>query len=163
MNLLMLKNRLLVAFAVGVVVVITMLCFQNVSYKKTRVKSEFTVSTIYFVYTAISILETDYHTNVATVVGTNLDSSVRNKIIWTWIKNDCSKSANEWHINTNTQYALDGWGRPLIFEFKNEIPKTASPRLIASANSNSIAVWSAGPNGTNEWGNNDDVLHVELR
>lgn len=50
---------------------------------------------------------------------------------------------------------LDAWGRPLLFASTNSSVYGRLPANVNEANRR-IVVWSAGPDGKNEWGQGDD-------
>lgn len=51
----------------------------------------------------------------------------------------------------------DKWGSPLLFALSNSPSyEKLNPRLKRRARP--VVVWSAGPNGTNDWGSGDDVF-----
>lgn len=59
-------------------------------------------------------------------------------------------------LQINKDRINDGWGHPLIVTFKNMLPSNASIDLLVRTNN--LVIWSAGENGSNEYGHGDDVV-----
>jgi hypothetical protein len=60
-------------------------------------------------------------------------------------------------IDTNTMHIIDYWGRPLCFSWPDDIGGKG-PLTKLTNTAVRIIVWSLGANGTNEYGNGDDVV-----
>jgi len=52
----------------------------------------------------------------------------------------------------------DAWGTPLQVMFRNDLKNKANDFVLFRNNTNSVIIWSSGPNKTNEYGRGDDVL-----
>lgn len=107
------------------------------------------------IYSALPAVES--HTNLTDLIGTNRSYLDFNRQLTSCMR--------KWHLDvhpkgakTNDYLTLDGWGNPIIILQREEIPVSASPGLRALAETNDFVIWSAGPNGTNEWGYGDDFI-----
>ena len=107
------------------------------------------------IYLALPVVKS--HTNVTDLIGKNhsyLD-----------INRQLTSCMRKWHLDvyvkeakTNDFLTLDAWGNPIIVLQREDLPAKASSRLRSLAETNDFIIWSAGPNGTNEWGYGDDYI-----
>jgi len=126
---------------------------QNNYYKSNPVST--TDNIIYYTYVGIRHIADA--TNIDALLGTNADPLVLNSNLARCLrKNDFYPYIHG--MDTNAPFILDGWGRPMLIGTIRGLPTGASEFLLGLARSNSIAVWSAGKNGNNDWGNSDDVI-----
>ena len=148
-------NRLVIS-VLAITVIAIFLCIYTymkaVPYKFSPDASS--VNMIRGAYEGLSFLENEKDREA--VCGTNTDSIALNKSLSSWLLRH-GRFPNFKGAKTNGVLLLDGWGRPLLIVKMRDLPQEASKDLADLAASNSIAIWSAGENGINEWGNNDDV------
>lgn len=53
---------------------------------------------------------------------------------------------------------LDGWGQPLHMMARTNLVKISHASEALLLKTNRVVIWSAGPNGINEFGNGDDIF-----
>ena len=61
--------------------------------------------------------------------------------------------------STGPLLIVDGWGEPLNFAVRASYPDMITPRILWGTNE--VAIWSSGPNRSNEFGRGDDVGDVQ--
>lgn len=59
---------------------------------------------------------------------------------------------------TTSSELVDAWGRPLLFGWRDEMPDPQYNFLKTNVNM-PLIIWSAGQNGTNEFGAGDDIVY----
>jgi len=112
---------------------------------------------IRFAYDVLPYVEKE--TNIDALLGRSSDPLALNANLTSWFQSH-GWTPNFTGAKTNSTYLLDGWGRPLLVARYGDLPRVASDELRYLAKSNTIAIWSAGKNGTNDWGNREDIIFV---
>jgi hypothetical protein len=152
------KGVLVVLAVAMVLLVATLVVFETTRPTPVAVKNAQTQSLIQECYYGIETLEAQHKLPLRRILA---DTQVQDGDLNQRVTRELCEArvvSSSWdRIDTNSMHIIDYWGTPLLFYWPEDLSgKGASAKLTNYGAI--ISVWSAGANGTNEYGNGDDVV-----
>ena len=147
-------------FTMGIVIIllITLLSFVA-TFLTDRVperKDSFTLHEIAYCFRGIAHLEAEKHKSIQDLLHHLQASLSINQFLAERLVFDTNVGSHLLFSTNKPPTILDAWGSALNFATRTDIDSRMSRKLLETTNS--LFIWSSGPNKSNEFGNGDDVI-----